>query len=99
MGILDKLSKFISNAGGDERGVYWVAVRCDTCGEEIRSRVNLNNDLSIVYGDNNESSYVCRKLLVGSQGCYERIEINLTFDSKRRLVDRNIVGGTFVEEE
>jgi DNA-directed RNA polymerase subunit N (RpoN/RPB10) len=99
MRLIERISKFISGAGGGEQGVYWVSVRCDTCGEEISSRVNLYNDLSIVYDDTNGSTYVCRKTLVGSQGCYKRVEIELIFDDKRRLLEREITGGSFIESE
>jgi hypothetical protein len=45
-----------------------------------------------------ELSYLCRKTLMGDQGCFQRIEVELIFDAQRRLVERNITGGEFVDE-
>jgi DNA-directed RNA polymerase subunit N (RpoN/RPB10) len=99
MGLIEKLSRFFSNSSGGEKGVYWISVRCKSCGEIINARVNLYNDLSIVYDNVQEPTYICRKTLVGSQGCYQRIEVELVFDSKRRLLGSEIVGGTFIEQD
>jgi hypothetical protein len=30
--------------------------------------------------------------------CFQRIEVELTFDENRKLVDRQIQGGVFVDE-
>jgi hypothetical protein len=42
------------------------------------------------------SGYICRKVIVGSQRCYQPIDVSLTFDSRRRLVDKQITGGQFI---
>ncbi len=70
-----------------------IAVRCRRCGETIVANINLANDLSA--GD--EAAYVCRKVLLGRERCFESIEVVLTFDEQRRLIDRAITGGTFVD--
>ena len=54
----------------------WVYVRCAGCGEKLRTRISLNNDLSIDFGEGeNQDIYICRKTLVGNQQCFRRIEI------------------------
>jgi hypothetical protein len=77
---------------------YWVFVRCDPCGEVLATRINLQNDLSLDY-DNYGKKYFVRKLLVGSSGCFQRVEIMLSFDSKRNLVSREIHGGSFITRD
>jgi hypothetical protein len=34
---------------------------------------------------------------MGDTGCYQRVEVELTFDPQRRLLDRQVSGGEFVE--
>jgi hypothetical protein len=87
-----------------------VYVQCQRCGETIRGRVDLLNDLSIDYGvvegedgettaPSDEVRYFCRKGLIGEQRCYQTVEIELTFDKNHRLIDQKIKGGKFIEEE
>ena len=99
MGLFSKLSKFLSSPSSDDEGACWVYVCCNRCGEQLRSRVNLYNDLSIDYQGRNEQTYICRKTLVGNQKCFQRIEIELKFDEKRNLLEREISGGEFIEAE
>ena len=80
-----------------DASAYWVTVRCNRCGETLRARVDLHNDLSIEYGES-AATYFCRKVLMGEGHCFQRIEVELTFDSDRRLTNREISGGQFVEE-
>jgi hypothetical protein len=96
MGLFSKLSKFLSSPSSDDEGAYWVYVCCNRCGEQLRSRVNLYNDLSIDYQGRNEQTYICRKTLVGNQRCFQRIEVELKFDEKRNLLEREITGGEFI---
>ena len=98
MGILDRLRKALGGAGagpGDGYN-YWVRVRCAMCGEIIRGRVDLRNELSLT--DDAEGFFV-RKRLIGSGRCFNPIDVTLSFDLNRRLVDRQITGGEFVEDE
>lgn len=98
MGIIEKISRFFSSSSMGDEAAYWIYVRCDRCGEKLQTRVNLHNDLSVEYVEGNIHSYNCRKTMVGSSGCFQRIEIQLIFDKNRKLIDREITGGTFIEE-
>jgi len=81
-----------------EANAYLLTVRCSRCGEVIQTRVNLNDDLSVDYAeDGSPAGYFCRKVLMGKQSCFRPIEVRLTFDAQRRLTDRRISGGDFVE--
>lgn len=75
----------------------WLYARCTGCGEKLRTRVNLYNDLSVDYGEGgSQDKYICRKTLVGNQQCFRRIEITLTFNANRKLIGQEISGGEFI---
>jgi hypothetical protein len=95
--LLKKLSGlFVPTAGGGN--LYSLSVQCSRCGEVIQTQVNLANDLSVEYGEDEKAAgYYCRKLLMGKQRCFQQIEVVLTFDARRKLIDRKIEGGKFVE--
>jgi hypothetical protein len=98
MGFFKKLGGFFSSKPAEDQISYFIKVNCNRCGEEIQVRINLYNDLSIEYDDSGSTNgYICRKVIVGSQRCYQPVDVSLTFDSKRKLVDKQITGGQFVE--
>jgi hypothetical protein len=100
MGFLERLSQIFSQSGNKDEAGYWVYASCSKCGEKLRTRINLYNDLSVEYDDKgNANAYICRKTLVGSQGCFQRLDLVLKFDSRRNLIERDIAGGNFIEEE
>jgi hypothetical protein len=75
----------------------WITVKCNRCGELIRVRIDLRNDLSIDYGEGSGATYHCHKVLVGEQRCFQKIDVDLTFDARHKLTDRQISGGEFVD--
>ncbi len=103
MGFLNKLTRalFGGSGGSGGGGAYYYYVRCRRCGEIIKGRVNLANDLSAEYDGDNTSGYVYRKSLIGSGSnrCFQAIEVELSFDPQRKILAREIKGGDFVTEE
>ena len=102
MGFFKKLSGLFTGAKSlDDASALWITVRCNRCGEVIHARVNLYNDLSVVYDDDG-THYYCRKQLIGEGNgelpCFQRIEVELTFDEKRKLISKDISGGQFLTE-
>ena len=99
MNLIKKLATLLAASDrGSDASSYWITVQCDRCGEVIQARVNLANDLSIEYDEGgNKTGYFCRKVLVGKQRCFQQIEVTLKLDAKRKLIDRQITGGKFVE--
>lgn len=92
-------SLFAPKRARDTHG-YWLYVQCDRCGEKIRTRVDLRNDLSVRYGQTDQdTTRFCRKTIIGSGRCFQKIEVELTFDAHRQLIDRHIRGGNFISEE
>ena len=99
MGLFKRISDYFSSPGIYDEAGYWIYLRCERCNENLRVRVNLNHDLSVDYEDKKGQSYYCRKTIVGRSGCFQRIEVELTFDSKRKLTSREISGGTLIDED
>ncbi len=79
---------------GDASGVYFY-VKPDQCDEIVRMRIDRNNDLSLT--DDNKS-YVVHKLARGTK-CFQTVEVDLYFDSNRRLVNSELLHGTLVTED
>jgi len=96
MSLMKKLANIFSSPPSES--VYWIRARCNRCGEIIQARVNLNNDLSVDYAEDGTSRYICHKVLMGEGHCFQRLEVDLTFDSGRRVHNRSISGGQFVED-
>lgn len=97
MGFLKKLSNLFAAASqSDSRTIYPIVVKCKRCGEIIQGQVNLASDVSAAEAEG--GGYYCRKLLMGKQRCFQQIEVELQFNKDRQMVDRQIVGGQFVDE-
>jgi hypothetical protein len=100
MSFLKKIASILSPKGAENSDVLWVYVRCHKCGEVIRTRIDLRHDLTPNYSaEGRVTEYVLRKVLIGSQRCFERIGVTLTFDPQRRVISREIAGGQFVSRE
>jgi hypothetical protein len=99
MGWLKKLSNLFAPAPKRAERGYMVYVRCGRCGETLNTRVDLYNDLSIDYGDGeSKTTYFTHKTLIGSKLCFNPVEVRLTFDEHKKLIDRKISGGEFLAE-
>ena len=98
MGFFKKLGGLFSSSGKPDDMVMWVSVKCQRCGEIISTRIDLRNELSVEFEGDGPPTYFCRKEVMGDKGlCFQRIEIELTFDAKRNLLQREINGGSFVD--
>lgn len=98
MSFLNKLRASLSGgAPAGSRELFPVTVRCRRCGEELTVAINLANDLSQDY---ERDVFFVRKLVSGSGAnrCFQQIEVQLTFDAGKRLLEREISGGSFVDE-
>jgi hypothetical protein len=93
MGFFKKL--FGSQGAQANLDVYAFTVTCNRCGELIEGRVNLNNDLSADYEDG--GGYHVRKVLMGSEHCFQQIEVELKFNAARNLIQKSAKGGKFTE--
>ncbi|MBS3753390.1 MAG: hypothetical protein KGY46_08385 [Anaerolineales bacterium] len=94
----DKIRSLFT-ARSDPHG-YTVYVACDRCGEKLKTRINKAHDLSVEYGARQgKDTYFCRKVLSGDGPCFQRIEVELTFDERKRVIDKEISGGRFISRE
>jgi hypothetical protein len=100
LNLLKRLTDALTSSSIRPSDAYWLHVRCDQCGEALRSRVDLQHDLSARFDqEGGPTTYFCRKTLIGGSGCYRRIEVELNFDSRRKLIDREVTGGKFITAE
>ena len=90
MGFLKNL--FGGGSAKSDKRYYVFLVKCNRCGEIIEGRVDLDNDLSLK--DEGEG-YIVRKGLMGTNRCFQQIEVELNFDSSRQLQEKTITGGQF----
>ena len=100
MKFVKRLSSLFAGSVQDNKdSSFWITVECDRCGEVIRTRIDMSNDLSAEYGEGEgEVAYFCRKVLIGKQSCFVPIEVILRFDSNRCLIEKQITGGKFLAE-
>ncbi len=88
-----------SGASGD---VYWIYARCNRCREVLAARINLANDLSVEYDeDDRPSGYHVRKLLTGTgaRRCYQQVEVEVEFNARKEVVSQTAHGGTIITRE
>jgi len=97
MGFLEKLGRLFSSPRPASRYLYF-KVKCKRCGEVLEGRVDLYNDPSLDY-EAEKPIYFCRKVLMGSAHCYQQVEITFKFDENRKIIERTVSGGEFVEAE
>jgi len=96
-GNMNFFKRIFSSAPVRSRASFYAfAVQCDRCGEIVRGRINLDSDLSADYEGGHELYHV-RKVLMGSDKCFQRIEVEFDFDSSRNVVARQASGGRIVE--
>jgi hypothetical protein len=93
MNLLQKI--FGSSTPKSAQHVYTFSVKCKRCGEIIEGRVDLNNDLSGEYGEDGDIFHA-RKILIGENRCFQRMEVELKFTSNRELIERQVTGGEFI---
>jgi hypothetical protein len=100
MDLLKKLANLLGGGPSKAERSLYLFIQCNKCGEKMRARVDLWNELTPDYEGNSEdpSSFHCRKVLVGENRCYQPIELQLKFDKNHKLVDKKIHGGKYIEE-
>ena len=85
-----------SNTDGRFTELYVMSGRCR---EPIAGRVDLFNELS---RDEDGKGYYARKVLHASSGvnrCFDQVEVQLWFDSNKRLNNHEVTGGHWLSAE
>jgi len=91
---MNLFKKLFGGTSKSAQRYYNFSVKCNRCGEVIEGRVDLNNDLSVEYEEGGDIFYA-RKVLMGENRCFQRIEVELKFNSARELLEQHITGGQF----
>jgi hypothetical protein len=87
------------NAAPVDDNALHLYVRCGRCSTPIHVRIDTRNDLMPEYGDDDDASgYRLVKEIMDSR-CFRLIRAEITFDRRRREVERSIEGGTFITKE
>ena len=99
MNVLRKLASFFTPPAAGSGNTLILQLQCNRCGEILPCRINLANDLSIQYGQSASSvTYICRKVVIGEKRCFQKIEVELSFDGQRKVVEKKISGGKILED-
>lgn len=93
---MDFLKKLFAPRQPYKKEYYTFNVKCKRCGEIVTGRIDLDNDLSIEYEDGGDVFYA-RKVLMGENKCFQRMEANFKFNSNRQVIEKYVTGGEFVE--
>ncbi len=101
MGFLKLLATmFTPAAQRPSRYVMPLRVQCHRCGEIVTGEINLANDLSVEFAEGSgTTTYVCRKVLIGTQRCFQPLEVNLTFNTARKIIDQQVTGGKLLPDD
>lgn len=78
------------------KSYYTFNAKCKRCDEIIIGRIDLDNDLSVEYEEGGDVFYA-RKVLMGENKCFQRVEVNLKFNADRQVIEKDIIGGEFIE--
>jgi len=100
MSFLKSLRKVFSSPPPRTERAFYLYVQCSKCGEKLRARVDIWNELTPEYNGKSDDaiSYFCRKVLVGEKQCYQPIELRLKFNKNHKLTEQTIMGGKFIEQ-
>ena len=99
MNFLRRLSSFFSaRPPSAETRFFTVYLFNHRCQEPISGRLDLLNDLSL--GEEGEATYHARKVFhtSGADRCFSQVEVEFWFDANKRLVNKEVTGGRWLEE-
>ncbi|MBN1967608.1 MAG: hypothetical protein JW910_23330 [Anaerolineae bacterium] len=92
---MDFLKRLFGGGGEGDRGMYFY-IRSRRSGEIVRVRLDPNQFSQQIEGTDTVG-YFIHKTVVG-QRSFERMEAEFHFDRNRRLTDKSVTGGEFVEK-
>jgi hypothetical protein len=83
-----------------ENTALWLYVCCSRCGEAIQGRVDRRYDLASEWRDPGEPgpAYTMHKDIMGDR-CFQRMSVDVGFDTHFQIVEQRIRGGSFLTEE
>ena len=77
-------------------GGFFLNVRCSVCGEEFHLFTNTSTDLFQNFDAQGGLSYSLKKEIVGVH-CRNLIQVRMEFDGAKKLLEKEIENGEFIE--
>jgi arginine/ornithine N-succinyltransferase beta subunit len=102
MGLLDSLRSMLSGGSGatGDATAYWVYVQCAKCGEALKVRVDRRYDLMQEFSDQDRvSGYALCKAIIGSNRCFQPINVTQRLDASHKVKSQEITNGRFLSKE
>jgi hypothetical protein len=102
MGLLDGLRSILFGGGGSagDPNAYWVYVQCAKCGEALKVRVDRRYDLMQEFEDQDRvSGYSLHKDIIGSNRCFQPIQVTQRLDAGHKVKSQEITNGHFLTKE
>ena len=98
--MFKKLAEKLFSKGESEPSSdgFFLNVRCNECGEQFNLFINKSYELMQNFESDGSVTYALKKEIYGV-GCSNRIHVNMTFDSSKKMVSRKIENGEFIEEK
>ncbi len=94
MGFFNSIKKALFSPSEKNINIEFHYACCSRCNEVLKTRVNLIHDLSAT-----DEGFMTRKVLIGSNKCFQQIELILTYDKKRLIKDRSITNGNYISAD
>ncbi len=76
---------------------FFLNVRCRNCGEQFNLFINKSYELMQNFESDGSVTYTLKKEIYGV-GCGNRIFVVMNFDSRKKLVAKEIKNGEFLED-
>jgi hypothetical protein len=92
--IIRKIADFMIGPGKTSSPFIEYTIKCGKCGETVTIKVFPERDLNPTYDDNGPA-YILKKEVMDSK-CFRMISIEISYDSSRREISREISGGSFI---
>ena len=89
---------FGKDTSGPSSDGFFLRVRCNECREDFNLYINKSYELMQNFETDGRVTYTLRKEIFGV-GCNNRILVNMSFDSSKRLVSQEIENGAFIDKE
>jgi hypothetical protein len=100
MSFLKRLASIFTGGGqGGDRRWLTIYVLSRRCNEPISAEVDLLNSLS--QAEEDDATFYTRKVLqgTGAKRCFTQVEVELWFDSNRKLLRNEVHGGRWLTQE
>jgi hypothetical protein len=94
--FLRKIAELISGPASPQSDFIEYRIKCGKCGEIVKIKVFPDRDLNPTYEDGGPE-YILKKEVMDSK-CFRMISIEISYDSARREIAKEISGGTFEKQ-